>query len=291
MRFAQDANFAKMHACENSSPQSRLSSRQRVCVSLGLPPRRRLYKTLENAMRFMRTQYGANKLTVLLTSLVITGCATTTVSNRQSVASGYVPRPAQVWVYPFAATPADVPPESDLAGQSSADTAPQTSEQIAEGRKLGTQIATDLVQQINAMGMPASMGSAATRPQLNDIVIEGSILSIQQGSAAARIAIGFSAGASELKVAVEGFQMTATGLRKLGSGDVGSTGNKTPGSAVGLAVLIATHNPAGLIVSTGMKVYGEESGSNTIEGRATKTAQEIAGVLKTRFQQEGWIQP
>jgi hypothetical protein len=58
---------------------------------------------------------------------------------------------------------------------------------------------------------------------------------------------------------------------------------------MGLAVLIATHNPAGLIVSTGMKVYGEESGSNTIEGRAQKDAQEVGGILKTRFQQQGWL--
>jgi len=203
--------------------------------------------------------------------------------------TGALPRPNQIWVYDFAATPGDVSPESSLAGEATPGAAPQSADQIAEGRKLAAQIATQLVQLIRAMGMPAAAGSAATRPQLNDLLIEGSILSIEQGSAAKRIAIGFSAGGSEMKVAVEGFQMTTNGLRKLGSGDVGSTGNKTPGSAVGLAVLIATHNPAGLIVSTGMKVYGEESGSNTIEGRAKKIAQEISDALKKRFQEQGWI--
>jgi hypothetical protein len=92
-----------------------------------------------------------------------------------------------------------------------------------------------------------------------------------------------------LKVAVEVFQMTPQGLRKLGSADVGSAGNKTPGVGVGLATMIATRNPAGLIVSTGMKVYGEKSGSNTMEGRTQKTVEEIAGALKTRFQEQGWI--
>ena len=58
---------------------------------------------------------------------------------------------------------------------------------------------------------------------------------------------------------------------------------------VGLASLIATRNPAGLIVSAGMKVYGEESGSNTIQGRAKAISKEIADALKTRFQQQGWI--
>ena len=58
---------------------------------------------------------------------------------------------------------------------------------------------------------------------------------------------------------------------------------------MGVAGLIATHNPAGLIISTGTHIYGEESGSSTIEGRAKATAKEIAAILKKRFQQQGWI--
>jgi hypothetical protein len=97
------------------------------------------------------------------------------------------------------------------------------------------------------------------------------------------------AGQSEMKVVVEGFQMTALGLRKLGSGDANSTGNETPGAAVGLAVFLATKNPAGLAISTGMKAYGEASGSNTIQGRATAIAKEGVDALKARFQEQGWI--
>ena len=58
---------------------------------------------------------------------------------------------------------------------------------------------------------------------------------------------------------------------------------------MGVVGLVATGNPAGLIVSTGMKVYGEASGSSKVEGRAKQTAKEIADVLKQRFEQEGWI--
>lgn len=50
-----------------------------------------------------------------------------------------------------------------------------------------------------------------------------------------------------------------------------------------------THNPAGFILSTGMKAYGEESGSNTIQGRAQAIAKKIGATLKQRFQQQGWI--
>jgi len=74
--------------------------------------------------------------------------------------------------------------------------------------------------------------------------------------------------------------MTPHGPRKLGQGDVNAGGSKTPGAALGLATLLITHNPVGLVVSTGVKAYGEASGSATIEGRAKATAKEIADQLK-----------
>jgi len=223
----------------------------------------------------------------LLALLVTVGCASTKVSNRQELVTGQLPRPNEIWVYDFAATAADVPPGSGIAGQV-AD-ASQTPEEIATGRQLGAEIATQLVQEIQSMGMPAARAGAGTMPQVNDIVIRGYLVSVHEGSAAERVAIGFGAGASELKTAVEGFQMTSQGLRKLGSGTLDSGGSKTPGAALGVATFAATANPAGLIISTGMKVYGEASGSSKVEGRAKATAKEIADVLKTRFQQQGWI--
>ena len=220
---------------------------------------------------------------------LVAGCASTTVTNRQQLVAGQLPRPDHIWVYDFAATAAEVPADSALAGQYSAGATPQTAEQIAIGRQLGAEITAQLVQQIQSMGLPAARAGAGTIPQINDIVLRGYLLSVKEGSEAERLVIGFGAGASELRTAVEGYQMTAQGLRKLGFGTVDSGGSKGPGAALGVAGLLATGNPAGLIISTGMKVYGEESGRSTVEGRAQQTAQEIAAVLKQRAQQQGWI--
>jgi hypothetical protein len=221
--------------------------------------------------------------------IMVAGCASTKVTEREQYATGQFPRPANIWVYDFAATPADVPADSWLADQNVSHDTPQTAEQIATGRQLGSEIAVELVEQIHAMGMPAAKASPGMTPQINDIVIRGYLLSIKEGDAAKRVTVGLGAGASELRTAVEGFQMTAQGMRKLGSGTLDSGSGKTPGAAVGLATLLATHNPAGLIVGTGAKVYGEKSGKSTVEGRAKQTAKEIADVLKKRFQEEGWI--
>ena len=225
----------------------------------------------------------------LLAALVVAGCASTKVTDQTRLVNERLPRPNQILVYDFSASPADVPADSAFAGQSSAPATPPTEEQAAIGRQLGVQIAAELVAAIREMGMPAAQVSQGAAPQLNDIVIRGYLVSVEKGSAAKRMTIGFGSGGSELTTAVEGYQMTASGLRRLGSGTLGAKGSKGPGAALGVAGLIVTGNPVGLIVGGGMKIYGEASGSAKIEGRAKATAKEIADVLKKRFQEEGWI--
>jgi hypothetical protein len=221
---------------------------------------------------------------------VAAGCASTKITSRQELVTGKIPRPGEIWVYDFAATAADIPAGSALAGKISPEATSQTPEHIAEGRKLGAEIAAQLIKEIHEMGMPAGHGVKGTMPAINDIVIRGYLLSFKEGSEAERVGIGFGKGASELKAAVEGFQMTAHGLRKLGGGTTAAGGSKTPGGALGVATLIATHNPLGLIVGTGVKLHEERTGSAKVEGRAEAIAKEIGGVLKKRFEEEGWIQ-
>ena len=57
--------------------------------------------------------------------------------------------------------------------------------------------------------------SGRVSPRINDLVIRGYLLSMEEGSATERVAIGLGEGTSELRVAVEGFQVTDRGLRRL----------------------------------------------------------------------------
>ena len=218
------------------------------------------------------------------------GCASTKVTQRERLVSEQLPRPSQILVVDFVATAADVPGDSAIAKEFTVVDTPQTPEQIQAGRELGAELAEQLAVQIREMGLPALRARPGSKARVNDLVVRGFLVSVEEGSKAKRVGIGFGAGASELHTVVEGYQVTANGLRKLGSGKVESGGSKTPGAAMGAATLIATANPVGLIVSTGMKVHGEKSGKSTLEGRAGETTAEIAEVLRQRFQEEGWIQ-
>ena len=223
----------------------------------------------------------------LLVLVLLAGCASVKVSDTENLVTGKIPRPNHILVYNFAATPADAP---ELANQYAAADTSQTAEQIQVGRQLGAQIASEVAAAFRAMGLPAEAVPIGTPLELNDIVFKGYLISLHEGSAAKRVAIGFGSGASELRTAVVAFQRTPQGMRRLGSGSGVAGGNTTPGGVMGVAGLVATGNPAGLIVTSGMKAYGEVSGSSTIEGRAKDTAKEIADRLKPRFQEQGWIQ-
>ena len=219
---------------------------------------------------------------------LLVGCASSHVTARQEYQGGKIARPDRILVYDFAATAAGVPPGSAMAGQYTQDM-PQTPEQIAAGRKAGAEISQVLTDEIRKMGLPAERATQSAQPQIGDLVIRGYILSIDEGDAAKRVAVGFGSGASHLKTAVEGFLMTEKGLKKLGSGTDESGGSKSPGTAMALAGAVATHNPAGLIISTAMKAHAEASGSSKVEGRAEDTAKEIAKELKKKFKEQGWI--
>jgi Domain of unknown function (DUF4410) len=215
---------------------------------------------------------SSHTLALFFALAVIAGCASTKVTEQTPMINETIRRPNRIWVYNFIASPADVPANSSIRGEVSTPSNPPTAKEIETGRKLGALIAQDLVADIQAMGLSAVQAGPGSSPQVGDGVIRGYLVSVQGGGAVKRFVIGFGAGTSEMDTVVEGYQVTPKGWRKLGSGTLSSSGSKTPGVVVPAAVAIATGNPVGLIVVGGLKIYGEASGRNTLEGRAKATA-------------------
>lgn len=220
--------------------------------------------------------------------VLLTGCASSEVTDYRPHEER-IPRPDRIIVYDFAATPADLPADVAIAGQDLAP-APQTAAQLALGRRLGAEIATDLVADLQQMSLAAVRAEGQPQPRAGDALLVGWFVSIDPGSATNRVVLGFGSGAAELKTVVKGYLMTDQGLRALGSGEVAAGSGKMPGGAVPLVVAVATSNPVGLIISGAAKTYGEASGSETIEGAARRTAQEIADKLRLAAEKQGWIQ-
>ncbi|MBK8176148.1 MAG: DUF4410 domain-containing protein [Rhodospirillales bacterium] len=224
---------------------------------------------------------------VIIAILVLAGCASSEVTAYQPY-QGKLVRPERIVVYDFAATTSDLPAGYPISGPGLAAAQP-AAEQLALGRKLGAKIAGDLVADLQSFGLPAVRAAGQPALALNDVAVVGYFATLDAGSATERVALGFGAGAADLQTVVNGFVMTAQGVRPLGSGTVAAGSGKTPGGAVPLVVAVATANPLGLAVSGAAKAYGEASGSETIEGAADRTAQDIAAKLKLTAERQGWI--
>jgi hypothetical protein len=225
----------------------------------------------------------------LVVVAAVAGCASSKVSNRQSdVGNERIARPDHIWVHDFTVNANDLPAGSGIGAPVAGEVAP-TAEDIETGRKLGAEIAKKLTTKIRAMGLPAAIADSETTPNVGDIAIYGYFASIDEGSTTKRLVVGFRSGKADLKTCVEGYLVTQSGLRKLGSGEIDSGGGKTPGLLLPIAVTVATANPVGILVGGAVKASGELSGRNTIEGAADRTATQIASELQTAFKKQGWI--
>ncbi len=227
---------------------------------------------------------------VLLAVLLLAGCSTIKVSDREEYDGASIPRPARILVYDFAADANDLPDWAGGGGVQGLPAATADKDDVAAGRKLGADVATELVKKLNAMGMTAVRAENQPGPQLNDLAIVGYFTSIEAGSGVKRVVIGFGKGAAQVNAHVEGYRDTADGMQRLGGGTIDSGGSgKAPGLIVPALVTVATHNPIGLVVSGAAKAEGEVSGRTTDKGSAERLADEIAKELKPKFHSQGWI--
>lgn len=220
-------------------------------------------------------------------ALIVAGCASSKVTDYRPY-EGKIARPDRIIVYDFAAAPSELPPQVAIAGEG-VTTPPLTPAQLAVGRKLGEAVASELVADLQNMGLPAVRAAGQPAPQPGDGLIAGYFVTVDPGNATERVVLGFGAGAAELKTVAKGYLMTEKGLRALGSGQVDAGSGKMPGGAVPLVVTAATANPIGLVVGGAAKAYGELSGSETIEGAADRTAREIAEKIRINAERQGWI--
>ena len=77
----------------------------------------------------------------LFAVVVIAGCATTEVTDRQMYTGGKLPRPDRIIVYDFATTRADLPAWSEAASRYGQQVDTPTTEAIDTGRQLGSTVA------------------------------------------------------------------------------------------------------------------------------------------------------
>lgn len=256
---------------------------------------KRTPRSLPDPGRTVRVASGcANRWTwarasTLLLLFSLSACASVHVTGRDDYQGEKLPRPDRILVRDFAATAEDLPAWSDGTSERVEGTVERSPQEVAVGRSLGEQMAADLVVRIRRMGLSAERMLADDEPEPGDIVIVGYLTSIEQGSAAKRVVLGFGSGSAEIATEVEGYLVTDEGFVKLSSGRAESVKSRGPGAAVPAATTIITSNPISLIVGLPVKVAGEATGRSTVEGVGRRIVAKIADELEAKFRSQGWI--
>ena len=226
---------------------------------------------------------------ILTSAVLLAGCATTKIEQRDSRAAGErLPRPERIVVYDINASEFDVPPTSALTGRYKRAKTPPSPEEVRLGRELGRLVAERLVDSLRKMGMTAHRARQGPPPRLGNVVLAGQFITVDEGDQDLRFTIGFGKGASQLTTHIEGYLVTEEGLRLLGGRQVTDRGGKKPGLVVPAAVSFASRSPAGLVVGSAVNIE-KEMNSETIQAAAKRTADAIAKELEQVFREQGWI--
>ena len=181
------------------------------------------------------------------------GCAKAKVIPFNRVSENTIARPSVVLVYDFASIPSDV-----VVDSFGAQFERELTEEEQQAHATAGLLSENLVENLIKRGVHAERANSSTRPPLDALLIKGRFVSIDKGSAVKRMVIGFGAGSSELKIMVQVYQATRSGLRRIVEAEAEATGSKMPGMAIPLAGGAAMGTAAtSAVISGGMAIARE----------------------------------
>jgi len=221
--------------------------------------------------------------------LLLAGCSPGRIHITKEENAVGLPRPAVIYVYPFAVDPSEVrvdpggPVERMLnrLGGSGSD---QDDQEVALGHQIADRTADALVQKITAMGLTAQRMSRSEIPPVDAIAVAGQFADVDEGNRLRRIAIGFHQGQSRVAAQVQLYRVTggASAAQLLDFTAVAESA-PLPGAAV-------TMGAGAAVQVAGAAAAAKEMGS-TVQADADRLSDRIANSLQTFFARQGWTAP
>lgn len=233
-----------------------------------------------------------NVVFIALALIAMAACARTSVENFNEPVD-VLPRPELVVVHDFAVTPGDVALDGAV-GQRLIQVVretPASEQELKIAREVAGIVSTNLVTEINKLGIPTVRAATATPIAGPTLVVDGQFLSVDQGNRMERMVIGFGAGASEVRTLVQIYETTNDGRRFVVDFYTTVKSSLKPGAGPMVGVGKAVVGRAVSSAAVGANVGVASELSQTVESDAKHTADEIGKVLKKFFAQQGWVAP
>ena len=233
----------------------------------------------------------------ILAAIVLAGlsglaaCARPNLQATQVYQGPRLPPPGRVFVYDLAVSPDEVKLDRGLSARlvSAAQGTPRTEQEIAAGRQVAA-ISNGVVTELRKRGIPAER--AAGPPQGapgRDLLVEGQLISIDEGNRTERNIIGLGAGRSDVQADVQLlYRDPGRAPLLLVNYEGASTSGRKPGVAETMGVgAIGRHLAAGAGVGAGASVVSEAFRTD-VRTDAERMGKDLADRIAQYYASQGW---
>jgi Domain of unknown function (DUF4410) len=231
---------------------------------------------------------------LLLAALAVAGCAKGHVTATETVQTGLLPRPAQVVVSDFAVRPEEVKLDRGVSAQlqraASSDT---PSEKMMEAaRATQAALTQTLVKKLVSYGLPAAPIASGVVPPPGSLLVQGQIVSVDEGNRTRRTLIGLGAGKSSVSADAQLYYAVDPAQPLFLQSFTGEADSgRAPGAAETMGVGAATDRiVTSAAMTAGTHAVGEVRHTSD-EANADKLAEALAKQIGTYAVGQGWISP
>ena len=218
-------------------------------------------------------------------ALLLAACAPTRVETNYSAVSGAMARPQIIVVQDFAIPGGGATLDQGLRARlertfESGERA--AAESTSKALEAADALAASIVEQLSAVGLPATRSASATQPAGGTmLIVAGQLVSLDEGNRTRRNLIGFGAGHSDVTAEVQLYLVQDGGApRLIESFAADAQSSRKPGVAATGGVGAAT----GRIAESAAVGIGSSALSNgSAEGDAERMGKEIAKKIAAHF--------
>jgi hypothetical protein len=223
----------------------------------------------------------------------LAACSHARVQTTESYLGPPIPRPDHVYVSYFSITPDEVRLDSGVGARISraASDQPLNTQELKAAQDTQMVLAAGIVERLRKYGLPAEI---ATNPPggANDVLLQGQIVSIDQGNRTRRILIGLGAGKSTVSADAQLYHLTGTAPPRFmmafeGQADSG----RMPGAAETMGAGAAAQRIGTSTALTGATHAGAETRRTSDTAEAGSLANEIALRVGQFAVAQAWIPP
>ena len=222
---------------------------------------------------------------------LLAACSHAHVQTTQSYLGPQMARPDHIYVSYFSITPDQVRLDQGVGARIMrvAENQPLNTEELQAAEDTREALAEHIVDRLRKYGLPAQIGYETTG-SVNDLLVQGQIVSIDQGNRTRRLLVGLGAGKSSIGADAQIYHLTNSAPpRFVTSFEGNADSGRAPGAAATMGAGAVAQRAGTSAVLTGATHAGAETRRTSDTAEARELANEIASRVGQLAVAQGWI--